>query len=170
MYELQAILEHVASGGNLIDFCNERGQKYYNVERWLNADEERWKLYQHALSLRSEFFVQVLLKGFYEIANFDVRQAFNNDGTLKDIKDMPAILGSTIASIDTFEEYSPNGQYLGRVRKIRFNDKLKAMELLAKNLGILVEKHEVKFDVNFSVKLKQARERIKRLQERASLN
>ncbi len=56
-------------------------------------------------------------------------------------------LASVIASIETFEEYQGEGsgkpkKFIGYTRKVRFWDKMKALELQMKNLAMLIERHD----------------------------
>lgn len=82
---------------------------------------------------------RVLLE-FMRIAFVDVAQAYDQDGHLLPIHEMPEDVRRAIAGIEVeelFEGHGDSREQVGRLKKIRFWDKNKALEALAKNLQIL---------------------------------
>ncbi len=77
-----------------------------------------------------------VLAALLNIAEVDPRELFNKDGTMKSIRDFTDRLASTIASIESDDAD-------GAVRKIRFWDKTRALELLGKHLKMFSDKVEL---------------------------
>lgn len=123
------------------------------------------KALQEALEARAAR-VQVkaddVLRELLRIATVDVREAFDDDGNLKAVKDLPEDVARAIAGIDVDELWQGRGEereQIGVTRKVRFWDKPRALELLGKHLKLFVEKVEVSADSSFADILKAARER-----------
>lgn len=159
---LETIFKHVSCGGDPLDFCNLNGIAYHEYSSWLTdkAHPERWVKYDQALTLRAEWFVHRVLGELARIGTVDIRQAFDEHGCLKDIQSIPVEVAAVIAGIDVFEEYQGTGkqrEYIGRTKKIKFNDKLKALELLGKDFGRFVARSVVDKTVNVTgeIKLKE---------------
>ncbi|WP_284151982.1 terminase small subunit [Desulfofustis limnaeus] len=80
---------------------------------------------------------EMVLTECTRIAFFDPRKLFNEDKSLRDLAELNSQEASAIASIDIFEVRG-KGDREGTtfVKRIRFNDKLKALDVLAKHLGL----------------------------------
>lgn len=86
-----------------------------------------------------------ILRELHTLATVDIRQAFDEQGNLKAIKDLPEDVARAIASIESFEEYSGRGDKrdpVGYTRKIRMVDKIRALELCGKHLKMFTDKVE----------------------------
>lgn len=80
------------------------------------------------------------------IAFADITQAFDDNGWLKPLKDIPENVRKAIAGLELSELFDGQGDQkhiMGVLKKIRFADKLKAQELLGKHLKLFTDKHEV---------------------------
>lgn len=100
---------------------------------------------QELLSERAERTMISQDRVLLEIARLafnDPRKAFNADGSLKNIHEWPDEVAAAISSIEIVEEKSKDTDlpYESTVKKIRFWDKGKQIELAAKHLGMLNEK------------------------------
>jgi phage terminase small subunit len=83
------------------------------------------------------------------IAMVDVKDIFNESGSLKEITEIPEDARRAIAGIDVeqlFEGRGSDRENIGQTKKIRLSDKVRALELLAKHLKLLTEKHELSID------------------------
>ena len=130
---IDEICAYISSGNNLIDLANNAGFEYAVLMGWINKDNARRKMYEVALQDRKEWMVQTLLRELHGISTADVRKAFGDDGELLAMCDMPDEVARAIAGYDVDAE--------GSVR-VKFVDRLRAMELLGKNLQMFVEKIE----------------------------
>jgi phage terminase small subunit len=69
----------------------------------------------------------------------DIRNIFDENGNLINIKDIPDDPAANIASIEVFEEWQGKGaerKYIGSTKKIKFYDKVNALDKLAKMTGV----------------------------------
>lgn len=93
------------------------------------------------LNITAERILQELaLIGFANIAG-----AFNKDNSLKAIVDMPEDIQRVISGIDTDELFEGRGEereLIGHTKKLRTWDKLKALELMGKNLKMWIDRVE----------------------------
>lgn len=93
-----------------------------------------------------------------KVAFFNPKKMFNDDGSPKSITEIDDQTAGAIAGIDVFEEYAGKGEereLVGYVKKYKIADKNKALENLAKILGIFREKvdHEHSGGVTVNSKL-----------------
>lgn len=98
-------------------------------------------------------------KTFKEIAALafsDVRELFNEDGTLKDPHEWEDHVAAAVSSIEVFEEYQGEGKgkakkYIGRTKKVRLWDKVTSLEKLARLLGMDFKDQALPVNVNVQV-------------------
>lgn len=86
----------------------------------------------------------------FHLISFDPSEVFDEENNcLKDIHRIPKNVRKSIASIEVFEEFSGTGaknnpkEFVGYTKKVKFWDKPKVVELLAKHLKLLTDKHEM---------------------------
>jgi phage terminase small subunit len=87
-----------------------------------------------------------VLRELIRLAQADPARAFDEKGNLLPIHEMPPEARAAIAGFDLEELWDgrgPKRKQVGRVRKVRFWDKPRALELLAKHLGLLTERLQV---------------------------
>lgn len=80
------------------------------------------------------------------IAFADLKEAFNEDGSLKNYADMPEDVRRTLSAIDVNELFEGRGEdreQTGFIKKLRTHDKIKALELLGRNLQMFTQKLEI---------------------------
>lgn len=77
----------------------------------------------------------------------DPKDIFEDDGSLKQIKDMPESARRAIAGLDVTElfdgETGDQKHAIGLVKKIKFVPKINALEIIGKHLGFLKDKMEI---------------------------
>lgn len=139
------IIEHVQENGSLISFCVEFGCLSGVLSAWIAMDTVRLEAYKGALKMREEYAKEAILHELRCIAHFDVRQLYNPEGGLKKITELDGSVAKAIASVDSFEVFQ-KGEYMGDVKKLKLNDKLKGLELLGKTQALFSERvvHEGK--------------------------
>lgn len=136
---LDTIFDNVANGGSLIELCEVWQVPYHFMSRWLYADETRKKMYNDALDARIEWTIQRLLGELKALAFLDVRKIFDENHALLPADQWPADVAKAIAGLDVVNLPDEGGQ----LKKVKFYDKLKSIDLLGKQLGMFVQKHEV---------------------------
>lgn len=96
---------------------------------------------------KASFDAREILERTNEIAQVDPIDVFNDDGTVKDIKDIPADVRRAIKSIEVRETRDQNGVPDGFVKRITFWDKTKGLELLGKHESLFNDKVEHTHDI-----------------------
>lgn len=79
------------------------------------------------------------------LAFVDISKIFNEDGSLKPIKNWPKDARRAVSSIEVEELYDHEDKRkisIGQVKKVKFVDKKGSLELLGKNLKLFTEKVE----------------------------
>lgn len=87
---------------------------------------------------RVEVTADMVLRELIGIATVDLSEAFDEFGALKPIKDIPKNVRKAIAGIETLQI----GDGAGTVKKVRFWDKNKSLEMLGRHLKLFVDKVE----------------------------
>lgn len=162
------LLQCMAEGGDELKYCKEIKIEFAYVQDWIWKDAMRIKAYEHASKLYDRWFVYRLIDELKAIGLVDVAGAFNADGTLKAIQEIPENVRRSIAGIEvqeTFEDLPAGGKkWTGYLKKVKMTDKLKAIELIGKKLSMFVDKIQVdvsgtvvhtvdKFDLDERLKL-----------------
>lgn len=104
-------------------------------------DEMMASTYQK-LELNRETIIQELMA----LALSDIGDMFNEDGSLKPLHEIPAATRRAISAIDIEELFEGKGEereHIGYTKKLRIWDKVKALELLGKNLKMWTDKYEL---------------------------
>ncbi len=89
------------------------------------------------------------LRTLREVANvafFDIRELFNDDGSLKPPKDWPDNAAAAIAGIDVEDLFELHGEErvkIGQLRKFKVWSKPDALRMLMQNQKLLVNQHEL---------------------------
>jgi phage terminase small subunit len=105
-----------------------------------------------------------VLRELHAIGTSDLAGAFQENGDLKPIHDIPEVLRRTISGIDVDVRFEGRGADAVRIvtKKLRFWPKDRALEMLGKHLKLFTEVHEHRFGVGLADRVKEARERVKR--------
>lgn len=159
---LEEIFDYVANGGSPIELAEKWRISYSSLILWIYADPARKEQYERALAARGEFWIQRVLQELETIAVTDLRQAFEADGSLKAMKDLPTSVARAIASVEVDELFEGRGkerEQVGFTKKLKFWDKTRALELVGKKLKMFVDQVEVKGTVSIAEEIKKARER-----------
>lgn len=88
------------------------------------------------LDLKSETILKELLR----LATVDISKAFDDMGQMKPLHQIPINIRKAISSIEVHEIFDGQGNektVIGLAKKLRFWDKTRALELLAKHLNLL---------------------------------
>lgn len=116
-----------------------KGNKGRQLVAQSSAVKEAIAARSKAVSAQAQLDAKWVLDRLMAIADLDVSQAFDKDGALKPLNEMPEATRQAIAGLETDELYQGRGEdrhYVGQARKVRWWDKVKALELLGKHLGL----------------------------------
>lgn len=142
----EIVCSAVANGGSLTQLCADWGVRYYDVITWITSDIERNKTYNKSILARDEWFVSTLLRELQLIATADIKDMFDEHGSLKPIDDWPPGLSKCVEAIQVDEIWEGTGkdrEQTGLTKRIKFNSKLKAIELLGKYLKMFIDRVEL---------------------------
>ena len=93
-----------------------------------------------------------------KVAFADIREILDDEGNLKRLADMPADAAASIGSIEQITRSAADGEVVC-AQKIRPWDKVRALELLCRHLGLLTDKVHVSGDL--SARILAARKRVR---------
>jgi hypothetical protein len=139
---INIICAHVASGGSLIDYAKLWRVSYGVLLNWINADLALKDKYRQSLLDRNEYDRELIRKTFRDAATTNIRDAYNDDNTLKSIHEMSESTTNAIDTVRTRELFDNDGNKIGNAQELKMQDKLKAALTLGKHLGDYVEKVE----------------------------
>jgi len=117
------------------------------------------------LKLSADLVIKELLKH----ATIDIADAYDENGELKDIQDMPEPLRKAIIAIETEELFEGRGEdreHIGYAKKIKICDKTKTLELLGKHLKMFTDVTEHRGLEGLADRIKEARMRTKHAHNR----
>lgn len=151
---IEVICENVCSGGSVVELCEVWDVQYHRIVTWVYDVKypARKEAYEAALGHRVEWMRSRILGELKSIGLVDIAQAYDDNGKLKDPAQMPIELRRAISGIDTVEEFEGRGESresIGYTKKVKFWDKLRALELLGENLAMFKKL----VDVNHSGKI-----------------
>jgi phage terminase small subunit len=87
---------------------------------------------------RTEITGDMVIKELARIAFFDIRNIFNDNGTLRSVTELSDDTAAAISSIKSrIEKQGEDKDDWAEIKEYKANDKLRALEMLAKHLGIL---------------------------------
>jgi len=152
---IEKICVHVANGGGLPKYCQDVDIRYSDALKFIDADKQNRRVpYEAALKDRNEWEIESILAELRKIASIDIREAFNSQGGLKPIQDIPPDVARSIQSIKISEIWEMQGVgkdkekvQIGEVKEVKFWDKIKSLELLGKKLAMFIERHDHKVGV-----------------------
>jgi len=113
--------------------------------------QERISELKQAQQKRIEINADEILTECYRIATSDVAGAFDENGCLKPIHEIPIDIRRAISSIETLEEFVGTGEdrvSIGHTRKIKLWSKDKNIETLLEHLGLLTKKINISGNLN----------------------
>lgn len=130
----EVICLHVASGGVLLEICEQWKISYAYVYRWINAEDERREAFQEALKCNIEWMRDRIRMEFKSIATMDLRKLYKDDGTMIPVHELPEEVARALGGI----EIDAKGR-----KKYKVIDKIKALERYGDTFAMFVQKHEV---------------------------
>lgn len=106
--------------------------------------------------------VTFIIRNLLNSATIDINDAYDENGELKPISEMPEPLRKAITEIRTeelFEGQGKNREHIGTAKTIKIQDRLRALELLGKHLKMFTDVHEIPGLEGLAEQIKAARER-----------
>ena len=100
---------------------------------------------------RTEISKDMVLRELARVAFVDPRKLFDENGRPKDLESLDDDTAAALASVDILEEYDfddGNRVLIGHTKKYKWADKLRALEMLGKHLGMFTDKVHVEGSVD----------------------
>lgn len=143
--EFDELVRVVSDGGMVTEWAKERGMSYTALMQWIHRTPERAEVWRGVEVARSQWFVQSIIGELKTLGLVDIREAYTEAGELKDVRSIPEPVARAIVGIETFEETDSEGNTIGYTKKVKFSDKLRALELLGKHLQMFIDNTRVLF-------------------------
>jgi hypothetical protein len=143
---LDVICGHIANGGTLPSLCETWDVRFGDISNWIHENSERDERYRKALEDRGEWFKETIFNELKGIAVSDIRKLFNQDGSLKAPHEWDEEARRAVAGLEINELFEGSGNdrsQIGLSKKVKFQDRIRALELLGKSVSMFTEKHEV---------------------------
>lgn len=136
------LLDHVAEGGTLAEWCTKRDIKFRTVREWIEFDPERKKAFSLATSSRENFLQDAVLATLRDLNAADLTALLTEDGDMKPLKDIPSQFRRLISSLETRTRVNEDGgrETIHRVKSLTPD---KGADMLGRHLGMYKEKMEV---------------------------
>lgn len=141
------ICASITAGSTLAAWCREEEVTFSLVAAWLELEEGRRKRYQSAIEIREQHHKDEIVEQLRNMITSDILTAFDNEGNLLPLRDIPPGVRQWIAGMEVEEVFAGRGEareQTGILRKLKFYDKTRNIELLMRNLSMLIDKHEFK--------------------------
>lgn len=119
--------------------------------------QEKISLLKKELSEKTGVTAQMVINELAKVAFLDPRDLFSVDNALLNVRQLDDKSAGAISSIEVYEEYGvvdDERQPIGQTKKIKFWDKVSALEKLGKHLGIF-EKDNTQRSDRILVKVKR---------------
>ena len=92
---------------------------------------------------RTQIDADWLLTRLAEESTADVADLYNEDGTLKPVKDWPLIWRQGLVAGVDVEEIRVEGVVVGSIRKLKLSDRIKRLELIGRHIDVGAFKDKV---------------------------
>jgi phage terminase small subunit len=95
---------------------------------------------------RCQVTADMVLKRLWQVGNADLRKAFDDEGILLPVDQIPEEVAQAISGIDVDDLFGfTNGRRkrIGETKRVRTYDKVRALEALGKHFKLFVERSEV---------------------------
>lgn len=118
------------------DACRRIGAHPKLAAKWLARPDIQSSIARRrrAQEIRTEISADRALRALWEIASFDIGRALDPDGRLLALADMPGDVRRAVAFLQVLARPAAGEDAV--VQRLRVHDKVRALELVAKHLGM----------------------------------
>ena len=152
---LDRLTDHVANGGNLLDFAKLHRVSYSLVRRFINSDPARQIAYDEAVAMQEDVIQEKILRELERIHQFDIRSVFDENGSVKEPKDWSDAAGAVISSFEVETRYEDDGEggkiEVGQKYKVKLWDKTRTLDAAAKIKQMLKPKAKTGHDDDLAI-------------------
>jgi hypothetical protein len=136
---LDVICGHISNGGTIIQLAKTWDVPASSVFNWIRKDAERTKRYEQALVDRKEWLVERLHQEMHALSVSDVRSIYDEQGRLLPVNQWPESVSVAVQSVESQELFDSDQVQVGVTRRVKFWDKNKSLEQLAKLHKLLTD-------------------------------
>jgi phage terminase small subunit len=133
------------------------------ADHWLKRPEIKRAIDKALAAVEKRYTLDAasILKELARVAMADPRRLFDEDGNVRPVTSWSSDDAACIAQVEVVKRnvFAGDGK-MDTVMKIRLWDKPKTLEILAKHLGLLTERLEIRGDAELIEKLSAARKRV----------
>ena len=138
---ITTLCQHVANGGNVLDLCAMWHCDNFTIMRLIKTSPEWDQLYKAAREAHSDWLEDRIMGELKLIAFCDIREAYDEDGDLRAVKDMPESVARAAASLDVDEIHERDAAedehvLVGYTKKLKLHSKLDAIKMLGDFRGM----------------------------------
>lgn len=155
------ILNLICNGVSLIKVSQKLGVPYSRLSVWLNNTEDRRARVTAAMIARDEYLIAQIIDELRAIGMHNVKELFNDDGTMKKLSEIPDELMACVSGIEIDEYWDKENGRTGTVKKVKMIDKLRGIEMLTKAMQGFVERKSLTVEHTFKVQSFDVDERLK---------
>ena len=142
------ILGHIANGGSISGLAKLWQCTYKTVHAKLLEIDPNGTHLANAIKIAETRDKDLITQTLRSSLGSSAVEAYNEDGTLKPLDQWPEELQASLTGIDIEERYDPKtGNLQGTSKKVKFTDKLKAIELLGRERNMF-NKTKVEVEVS----------------------
>lgn len=150
--DVEHLARHLSCGGTLRSWCENMGLSEVKVRTAIVKNPDFMTIYERGIMAGEMWTRENMMALLNQVAFFDIGEAFDEHGSLKDPSDWPEGLRKTVQAVSWKD---------GAISRISFPDRLKAIELVGRLHGQFVDRHQHQHSHEFSlmdhVKAAQAR-------------
>ena len=136
---LYSVCSWVSNGGNILDYCVREQVPHEEILRWLDSAPERRQTYEVAIRSSWEWGKASVLRELSRIALLDTRDIIDDEGRVKPVSQWPSEVAHAVSQVEVIELKSGHGV----IKKIKLENKIRALELIGRELGMFVERKDV---------------------------
>jgi hypothetical protein len=131
------LIDEISGGKTLLEFCEEKNVLYGRVYRWIASDESRSELVDIAEQARAKNLTDRVIRGIVTVDDVTVKDVLTDSGEVKATSDLSASAARAVQSIEVSTDQT------GTVtKKVKLNDRLKALEMAGRNQKMFTDKVE----------------------------
>lgn len=142
---IDQVCAHLVNGGSAVELAETWQIPWGHLSNWIHKSKERSKRFKQALNDRGEWSLESILAELRKLGLVRIGDIFDEDHCLLPPDEWPEGIAAAIAGIEVQELWEGKGderRQVGVVKKVKFYDKGRALELLGRNLRAFTDKVE----------------------------
>lgn len=135
------ICDEIASTTHtLVEISIKHDIRYHELYQWVHSDPDRMAAYVKALESRNANLQDRVLRALVRVAEFDIRELYDEHGNLKSVQELPEHVAKVIASMDMEAVVGADGGVRMVPTKIRTADRMRGIENIGRHTQMFTDK------------------------------